>query len=86
MENTQESLTCDFCDQALKSPWFVLKTCRNEGCSVRADYQMRMCNSCYPKIHYPLRKAAFELMRQCFQDSVATLKQELQAAGLDTGQ
>jgi hypothetical protein len=82
MENNELSNTCDYCDQELtSSPWFTLKACRYEGSKVNAHFRMQMCRGCYPKIHEPIRKAAFELMRQSFQNAIAKIKQDLRSAG-----
>jgi hypothetical protein len=81
MENTEYSNSCDFCDAVLDSPWFTIKASRYVGLKVNSAFRLQMCQRCYPKIHHPVHHAAFELMRQRFQDAVAEIKQELQAAG-----
>lgn len=71
---------CDFCDTALTAPWFRLGSFRCEGFNVSRSFEFRMCGQCYPKLHYPLRKAAFDLMRQSFLEAVTQLRQDLQKA------
>ncbi len=81
MENKELSNTCNYCDTFLESPWFTLKVCRYVGSKVVGHYRMQMCGDCCAKIHEPLRKAAFELMRQSFQNAIAKIKQDLRSAG-----
>lgn len=84
MEDKELQPICDFCD-ALTTTWFRLKSVRCEGVKVSRSFELRMCERCYPKIHYPLRQVAFALMRQCFQNAVAKLKQDVQKAVEDRG-
>lgn len=81
MDTNERLRICDFCDEALGDPWFTVKACRQEGAKVIAEFRFQLCQTCYPKIHYPFRKAAFELMRQCLQEATAKIKRELQDAG-----
>ena len=80
MEDKEPQQVCDFCETPLTDPWFRLGSFRWVGGKVSRAFEFRMCQRCYPKIHHPLRKAAFVLMRQCFQEAVAKLKQDVQKA------
>jgi hypothetical protein len=80
MEDKKLQPICDFCDAALADPWFRLGSFQCVGGNVTRSFELRMCARCYPNIHHPLRKAAFALMRQSFQDAVAKLKQDLHKA------
>jgi hypothetical protein len=78
MEHKELLKICDYCDEALTDPWFTVNSFRWEGWNVSRTFQLRMCKNCYPKIHHPLRKAAFDLMRQSFQEAIAKLRQDMQ--------
>jgi S-adenosylmethionine:diacylglycerol 3-amino-3-carboxypropyl transferase len=75
MEHKELLKTCDFCDEALKDPWFSLKVFRWVGWNTSRCFALQMCNRCYPKIHQSIRTGTFELTKQCFQEAVAKIKQ-----------
>lgn len=81
MEIEELKRTCDFCSSALAGTWFTLQTCRWDGYQITGGTRLRMCKTCYPKIHEPFHKASVELMRQSLLDATAKIKAELQAAG-----
>jgi hypothetical protein len=85
MEHKELQNICDFCDAALTDPWFRLGAFRCVGWDVSRSFEFRMCERCYPKLHYPLRNAAFELMRQSFQDALAKLRQDWQKSAEKIG-
>jgi hypothetical protein len=77
MQNTK--YTCDFCDEALATPWFQLKACRYAGMKVVADFYFRVCEQCYTPVHTAVKTAVHERIKQVFLEVTAKYRQDAAA-------